>query len=96
MPCFSGGTGETAKYPGGWVARDDHEGVLRAGVRAGWPDRGPTWPAFLVEGAVPRVADAEVNDCLPRALRTTLTHWRYRLRNPPPPQPQPARKQRRR
>ena len=35
---------------GGWVAQKDHERVLRAVVRAGWPDREPTWPAFLEGG----------------------------------------------
>ena len=78
--------------PGGWVAREDHERVLRAMIRAGWPDREPTWPAFLEGGAVLRVTDAEANNWLPRALRTALTHGRYRPRNPPPPQPQPPRK----
>ena len=42
-----------------------------------------------------RITDAEAPNWLPRALRTALTHWRYRRRNPPPPQPQPPRKRRR-
>ena len=66
-------------------------------IRAGWPDKEPTWPAFL-EGRVVglRIMDAEANNWLPPALRTALTHWRYRRRNPPPPQPQPPHKRRRR
>ena len=78
------------------VAQDDHRRVLRAVIWAGWPDRRPTWPVFLKGGAVLRVMDAEANKWLPRALRTTLTYWRYRQRNPPPPQPQPPHKQRHR
>ena len=96
MPCSSGGTGGTRKYPrGAWVAREDHESVLQAVIRAGWPDRGPEWPAFLEEGAVLRVTDAQANVCLPRAPRTTLSHWRYRPRKPPPPEHQPPGKMRR-
>ena len=82
--------------PAGWVALEDHERVLRVLVQAGWPDREPTWPAFLEGGAVLRVMDPESNNWLPRALRTALTHWRYRQRNPPPPQPEPPSKRRRR
>ena len=77
--------------PGAWVAQEDHEGVLRAVIQAGWPDREPTWPSFLNGGAVLRVTDAEANN----TLRTALTHWRYRQRNAPPPQPRPPHKQRR-
>ena len=82
--------------PGGWAAPEDHERVLRSVIRAAWPDRGPTWPAFLEGGAVPRITDADANNWLPRALRSALAHWRYRRRNPPPPQPQPSHKRRRR
>ena len=78
------------------VARKDHEGALRAVIQAGWPDREPTWPAFLERGAVLRVTDAEANNWLFQALRTALTHCGYRPRNPLPPQPQPTRKRRRR
>ena len=65
-------------------------------IRAAWPDRGPTWPAFLEEGVVLRITDADANNWLRWALRNALTHWRYRRRNPPPPQPQPPHKRRRR
>ena len=82
--------------PGGGAAPEDHERVLWAVIRAGWPDREPMWPAFLEGGAVLRITDAEANNWLPRALRTALTHWRYRRRNPPPPQPKPPSKRRRR
>ena len=96
MPCSSGGTGGARKSPqGAWVAREDYEGVLRAVVREGWPDRGPAWPAYLEGGAVLRVTDAEANNWVPRALRTALSHWCYGPRNPPLPQPQPPRKWRR-
>ena len=37
--------------PGGWAAPEDHERVLRSVIRAAWPDRGPTWPAFLERGS---------------------------------------------
>ena len=101
MPCSSGGTEETERYPrGGWAAPEDHKRVLRSVIRAAWPDREPTWPAFLEGvnsgGAVLRITDANANNWLPRALRSALAHWRYRRRNPPPPQPQPPHKQRRR
>ena len=82
--------------PGGWAAPEDHERVLRAVIQAAWPDREPTWPAFLEGGAVLRITDADANNWLLRALRNAPTHWRYCWRNPPPPQPQPPRKQRRR
>ena len=36
--------------PGGWASQEDHERVLRAVIRAVWPDREPTWPAFLEGG----------------------------------------------
>ena len=97
MPCSSVGIGGNQKVPpGGWVAEKDHERVLRAVTRAGWPDREQTWPSFLEGGAVLRVTDAEANNWLPRALRTALTHWCHRRRNPPPPQPQPPHRRRRR
>ena len=82
--------------PGGWAAPEDHKRVLRAVIRAAWPDREPTWPSFLEEGAVLRITDADANNWLPRALRNALTHWRYGRRNPPPPQPLPSRKRQRR
>ena len=65
-------------------------------VRAAWPDRGPTWPAFLEGGAVLRIMDADADNSLPRDLRSALAHWRYRRRNLPPPQPQPPHKRQRR
>ena len=80
----------------GWAAPGDHERVLRSVIWAAWPDRGPTWPAFLEGGAVLRITDADANNWLPLALRNALTHWRYRQRNPPPPQPQPPHKRLRR
>ena len=82
--------------PGGWAAPEDHERVLRSVIRAAWPDREPTWPAFLEGGAVLRITDADTNNLLPRALRSALAHWRYGRHNPPPPQPQPPQKRRRR
>ena len=82
--------------PGGWAAPEDHERFLRSVIRAAWPDRGPTWPAFLEGGAVLRITDADTNNWLPRALHSALTPWRYRRRNPPTPQPQPPHKRRRR
>ena len=80
---------------GGWAAPEDHERVFRSVIRAAWPDREPTWPAFLEGGAVLRITDADANNWLPRALRSALAHWRDRRRNPPPPQPQPPHKWRR-
>ena len=88
--------GNRAVPPGGWAAPEDHERVLRSVIRAAWPDREPTWPAFLEGGAVLRITDADGNNWLPRALCSALAHWRYRRHNPPPPQPQPPRKRRRR
>ena len=81
---------------GGWGASEDHERVLWAAISAAWPDREPTWPAFLEGGAVLRITDAGANNWLPRALRNALTHWRYRRRYPPPPKPQPPHNRRRR
>ena len=70
---------------GGWAAPEDHERVLRSVIRAAWPDREPTWPAFLEGGAVLRITNADANNWLPRALRSALAHWRYCRHNPPPP-----------
>ena len=81
--------------PWGWAASEDHERVLRSVIRAAWPDREPTWPAFLERGALLRITDADANNWLPRALRSALAHWRYRRHSPPPPQPQPPHKRRR-
>ena len=39
--------GSRKVLPGGWVAREDHERVLQAMMRARWPDREPVWPAIL-------------------------------------------------
>ena len=75
--------------PGGWVAREDHE------IRAGWPDRGPEWPALLEGWAVLPVTDREANVWRQGALRTAIGYWRYRPRKPPPPQPEPPHKGRR-
>ena len=50
--------------PGGWAAPEDHERVLRSVIRAAWPDREPTWPAFLEGGAVLRITDADANNWL--------------------------------
>ena len=81
---------------GAWAAPEDHERVPRSVIRAAWPDRELTWPAFLERGAVLRITDADANNWLARALRSALAHWRYRCCNPPPPQPQPPHKRRRR
>ena len=78
------------------MAQGDHEGVLRAVILAGWPDRELRWPAFLEGEVVLRVTDTEANVWLPRALRAALLHWHYCSRNPPPPQPQPLQKRKRR
>ena len=43
--------------PGAWVAREDHERVLRAVIWAAWLEEEPTWPAFLEGGAVLHVTD---------------------------------------
>ena len=53
---------------GGWAGLEDHERVLRAVIRATWPDREPTWPAFLDGGAVLRITDADANNWLPPGL----------------------------
>ena len=65
-------------------------------IQAAWPDREPTWPAFLEGGAVLRITDSDAGNWLPRALRNALTAWRYCGRILPPPQPQPLHKRRRR
>ena len=59
---------------GGWAAPEDHERVLRSVIGAAWPDREPTWPAFLKGGAVLRITDADANNWLPWALRSALAH----------------------
>ena len=82
--------------PGVWAAPESHEKVLQSVIRAAWPDRGPTWPAFQEGRAVLRITDADTNNWLPWALRNALTHWRYRRRNPPPPRPKPPHKRRHR
>ena len=82
--------------PGGWAAPEDHGRVLRSVILVAWPDRGPTWPAFLEGRTVLRITDADANNWLPRALRSALAHWHSRRRNTPPPQPQPPHKRRRR
>ena len=77
--------------PGGWAAPEDHERVLRSVIRAAWPDRGPTWPAFLEGGAVLRITDADANNWLPRALGASSSPWwspgwsSSTTRTPPPP-----------
>ena len=68
--------------PGGWAAPKDHERVLMSVMRAAWPEREPTWPAFLEGGAVLRITDADAKNWLPRALRSALAHWRYRRGKP--------------
>ena len=97
MPCSSRGTGGTGRYPrGGWAAPEGHERVLWAVITAAWPNREPTWPAFLEGGAVLRITNGDANNWLPQASRNALIHWRYHLWNPPPPQPQPPHKRQRR
>ena len=99
------GATRTTEKEGGRAPRDPPvttahsevtEGGLRSVIRAAWPDREPTWRAFLEGGAVLRITDADANNWLPRALCSALAHWRYRRHNPPPPQPQPPHKRRRR
>ena len=58
-------------------------------MQAAWPDRGPTWPAFLEGGAMLRITDADTNNWLPRALRSALAHWRYRHASRRRPSPSP-------
>ena len=76
----------------GWVAGEDHGGILRAVLWAGWPDQEPGWPASLEGVSVFRVTDAEANVSLPWALHAALIHWLYHRRTPPPPQPEPLTK----
>ena len=90
------GRGKPAGTPGGVGSPRGPQGVLRSVIWAAWPDRRPTWSAFLEGGAVLRITDTDANNWLPRALRIALAHWRYRRRNPPPPQPQPPHKRQRR
>ena len=88
---------ENQKYPrGGWVAQEDHEGVLRTVICAGWPNQEAGWPVLLEGGAEVCVTDAEANVWLPRALRAAPCHWCYRQRCQLPLQPQPPHKRRRR
>ena len=82
--------------PGGVGSPEGPREGPQVSDRAAWPDRGPTWPAFLEGGAVLRITDSDANNWLPRALRSTLAHWRYRQRDPSPPQTQPPHKRRRR
>ena len=66
--------------------------VLRAIVRAGWPDQEPGWPAFLEGDMVLRVTDAEANEWLRQALFAAPVQLRYRQQNLPAQQPQPPQK----
>ena len=50
--------GNREEPPRGWAAPEDHEKILRSVIWAAWPDRGPTWLAFLEGGAVLRINDA--------------------------------------
>ena len=52
----------------GWAAPEDHERVLRSVIRAAWPNREPTWPAFQEGGAVLRLTDADANNWPPPGL----------------------------
>ena len=95
-PAPQEGRREPGGTPEGWATPEDNERVLWSVIRAAWPDREPTWLAFLEGGFLLRITDADTNKWLPRALRNALTYWRYRRRNPPPLQPQPPHKRRRR
>ena len=75
----------------GRLAREDHKRVLRAVISAGWPLRGPEWPALLEGRAVLRVTDAEASVWLPGALRTALGHWSGSWAPVPVGAPPPAR-----
>ena len=57
-----GGQRKPRGTPGGWAGPEDHERVLRSVNEAAWPNRGPTWPAFLEGGAVLRITDADANN----------------------------------
>ena len=48
--------------PGGGRPLEDHERILWTVIRAAWPDRAPTWPAFLEGEAVLRITDADANN----------------------------------
>ena len=66
--------GNREVFSGGLVAWEDHKRVQRTVIQAGWPERGPGWPAFLEGGTVLRITDAEAKVWLPRALRAALIH----------------------
>ena len=87
--------GNREEPPGRWVARKDHEKVLRAVILACLLDREGGWPAFPEGWAGLCVTDAKANVWLPPALRATLINWRYRPRSPPTPQLQSTQKRRR-
>ena len=65
--------------PGGWAAPKDNQRVLRSVIRAAWPNRGPTWPAFLEGGcrrqqlAPPGLAQRPHPLALPPAQPATAT-----------------------
>ena len=73
---------EQRRKPGGTPGGVGSPGGPREGPQVSdpgaWPDRGPTWPAFLERGAVLRITDADANNWLPWALRSALAHWRHR------------------
>ena len=48
LPRRDGGNREVPL--GGSAAPEDHERVIRSEIWAAWPNRGPTWRAFLEEG----------------------------------------------
>ena len=50
---------------GGWMAQEDRERVLRAVILAGWPNREPTWPAFLGGGGGARRHGRRVQQLAP-------------------------------
>ena len=51
-------------------------------IRAAWPDREPTWPAFLEGGAVLRITDADANNSPWPAGATAGTPCRRRSPSP--------------
>ena len=61
MPCCSGGTERTRRYPPGGMGGPGgpREGP-RSVIRAAWPDSQPTWPAFQEGKAVLRITDADL------------------------------------
>ena len=81
-----GGVGRPRRTREGPPGRDSGRVARRGANVAGFPGG----------RAVLRITDAKANNWLARTLRTALTHWRYRRRNPPPPQPEPPRKRPRR